>query len=152
MRRHEKEITSQGVLEQILWQGQICQLAIPDQPVPYLVPMNYGYGNGILYFHCADRGRKIDLLRQQPLVSFCIVVDPGVVAAEQACHWGARFRSVIGYGRVEFVENEADKITALRLLMAQYSDEEFTFPQEQVAATTIFRLVIEKMAGKQSRI
>lgn len=152
MRRREKLVTEKAALEQILWQGQICQLAIPDQPVPYLVPMNYGYRDGVLYFHCADHGRKMDLLRQQPQVSFCIIADPGVVAAEEACNWGARFRSVIGHGRVEFVENEADKVTALWLLMAQYSDEEFTFPSERVTATTVFRLIIDKMVGKQSRI
>ncbi len=152
MRRREKQVTERAALEQILWQGQFCQLAIPDQPLPYLVPMNYGYRDGVLYFHCANHGRKIDLLRHNPQVSFCVVADPGVVAGEQACNWGARFRSVSGHGRVEFVEQESDKIIALRTLMAQYSDEEFTFPSEQIAATMVFRLVIDEMTGKQSRI
>lgn len=152
MRRREKQITDQGALEQILWQGRICQLAIPDEPYPYLVPINYGYAKGILYFHSAGQGRKVELLRRQQRAAFSIIVDHGVVKAEEACHWGSRFRSVAGHGRIEFVEEPSAKVSALKLLMAQYADGEFTFPADAVAATTIFRLIIDEMTGKQSRI
>ncbi len=151
MRRSEKAVSSPAELEQILWQGKICQLAIPDEPVPYLVPLNYGYRDEVLYFHSAAEGRKIDLLQKNPQVSFSVVIDLGVIEAEQACNWGARFRSVLGRGRVEFVEDLAEKQTALQLLMAQYSDREFELPEAAVKGTTVFKLKIEQMAGKQSR-
>lgn len=151
MRRHEKEISSQGELEQVLWQGRICHLAIPDEPLPYLVPMNYGYRDGALYFHSALQGYKIDLLRQQPRARFSIVNDQGIIEAERACNWGARFSSVMGTGRIEFIEDRQEKLVALRILMAQYSDGNFTFDESQIAATKVFKLVIEAMSGKQSR-
>ena len=152
MRRSEKAVTSIGELEQILWQGKVCQLAIPDQPVPYLVPLNYGYHNQALYFHSAAEGHKIELLKNNPLVSFSVVIDLGVIEAEQACHWGARFRSVIGTGRVGLCEAVVVKHEALQLLMEQYSDKEFTLPEEAIKATTVFKLTIEQMVGKQSRV
>lgn len=152
MRRHEKEITSQGELEQILWQGQVCHLAIPDDPLPYLIPLNYGYHDGALYFHSAPHGHKMTLFQRHPLVSFSVVIDLGIIEAELACNWGARFRSVAGSGRIEFIEDSKEKLTALRLLMAQYSDKSFTFDADRVAATAIYKLVIASMTGKQSRI
>jgi nitroimidazol reductase NimA-like FMN-containing flavoprotein (pyridoxamine 5'-phosphate oxidase superfamily) len=151
MRRIEKAVTSLAELEQILWQGKVCQLAIPDQPVPYLVPLNYGYRDEVFYFHSAAEGRKIELLKSNPLVSFSVVIDLGVIEAEQACNWGARFRSVVGQGRVEFIEEMEQKRSALQLLMAQYSDGEFDLPDAAVAGTTVFKLTIEQMVGKQSR-
>ena len=150
MRWSEKALTDRAGLEQILWQGRVCQLAIPDLPTPYLVPLNYGYRDGVLYFHSAAAGYKIELLRKNPVVSFSVVIDLGIVEAERACNWGARFRSVLGRGRIEFVSDPEQKQTALKLLMTQYSDAEFDFPAAAVTGTTIFKLTIEQMTGKQS--
>lgn len=152
MRRREKAVTDIAGLEQILWQGKVCQLAIPDVPAPYIVPLNYGYCGGVLYFHSAAEGHKLELLHHNPQVGFSVVIDLGIAEAEVACNWGARFRSVLGRGRVEFVETLEEKRTALKLLMAQYSDDQFEFSDEALAETTVFRLVIEEMTGKQSRV
>jgi nitroimidazol reductase NimA-like FMN-containing flavoprotein (pyridoxamine 5'-phosphate oxidase superfamily) len=151
MRRSEKQVSSTVELEQILWQGKVCHLAIPDLPAPYLVPLNYGYRNRTFYFHSAAEGHKIELLKTNPMVSFSVVIDQGVIESEQACNWGARFRSVVGSGRVEFIEDEAEKEDALLVLMEQYSDREFELPAEAVKATTVFKLIVEQMVGKQSR-
>ena len=152
MRRREKAVTDPAALEQILWQGKVCQLALVDLPVPYIVPLNYGYREGVLYFHSAPEGHKLELLRRQPLASFSVVVDLGIVEAEEACNWGARFRSVLGYGRIEFIEGRSAKQEALQLLMAQYAEGTFTFAPAAVDGTTLFKLIIEEMSGKQSRI
>jgi len=152
MRRREKAVTDIAGIEQILWQGKVCQLAIIDLPAPYIVSLSYGYRGGVLYFHSAAEGHKIDLLRCNPLVGFSVVIDLGIVEGEEACNWGARFRSVVGHGRVEFVQDVESKRIALKLLMAQYGDGDFDFPQQALEGTTVFRLVIEEMAGKQSRV
>ena len=152
MRRREKAVTAMAGLEQILWQGKVCQLAIPDVPAPYIVSLNYGYRGGVLYFHSAAAGHKLELLHCNPLVGFSVVIDLGIVEGEQACNWGARFRSVVGHGRVEFIEDLESKRTALKLLMAQYGEGEFDFPQQALEETTVFRLVIIEMTGKQSRV
>ncbi len=152
MRRREKAVTEQAALEQILWQGKVCQLAIADLPTPYMVPLNYGYRDGVLYFHSGPEGHKIELLRRNPQASFSVVIDLGIVEAEAACNWGVRFRSVLGYGQVEFIEDPVAKRAALQLLMAQYADGKFEFPPAAVDGTTLFKLVIEEMSGKQSRV
>lgn len=152
MRRREKAVTESGGLEQILWQGKVCQLAITDLPAPYIVSLNYGYRGGVLYFHSAAAGHKIELLRQNPLVGFSVVIDLGIIEGEEACNWGARFRSVVGHGRIEFIEDIASKRSALTLLMSQYADREFDFPVKALEATTVYRLVIIEMTGKQSRV
>ena len=152
MRRREKAVTELAGLENILWEGRVCQLAIADVPAPYIVTLNYGYRDGILYFHSAPEGHKIALLQQAGPVAFTVAIDMGIVEAEAACNWGTRFRSVVGYGRVEFIEALEEKHKALKILMAQYSEDSFHFPDKAVAETTVFRLVIEEMTGKQSRV
>jgi hypothetical protein len=151
MRRREKAVTDIAGLEQILWQGKVCQLAIQDVLAPYIVSLNYGYKGGVLYFHSAAEGHKVELLKCNPLVGFTVVIDLGIVESEEPCNWGARFRSVVGHGKVEFIEDLESKRSALKLLMAQYGEGDFDFPEQAIEGTTVFRLVIEAMTGKQSR-
>lgn len=152
MRRNEKAVTDPAGLEEILRAGKVCRLAIRDEPVPYLVPLNYGYQDGVLYFHSSSEGRKIELLRQSPLVGFEISLDLGVVAGERACHWSTRFRSVIGHGRIEFIGSPEGKRRALDAIMAQYAAGEFSYPDAALNATCTYRLLIAGMSGKQSGV
>jgi len=59
---------------------------------------------------------------------------------------------VVGQGQVEFIEALEEKRRALGVIMAQYAPGEFTFPEVSVQRTLIYRLVIEQMTGKQSRV
>jgi len=152
MRRREKEITEMVGLEQILWQGRVCQLAITDLPAPYVVSLSYGYRDGVLYFHSAPEGHKLNLLHHNPVVGFSVVIDLGIAQAQTACNWGARYRSVVGYGPIEFIDDLESKRSALKLLMAQYSDAEHTFPDMKILKTCVFRLVISQMTGKMSSV
>jgi nitroimidazol reductase NimA-like FMN-containing flavoprotein (pyridoxamine 5'-phosphate oxidase superfamily) len=150
MRRSEKAITDPNELEKIIRAGRVCRLALAAAPAPYIVPLNFGYQAGALYFHSAPEGRKIDLLRQQPQAGFEISLDLGLVEGNQACNWSARYRSVLGHGRVEFIAGEEEKRRALDLIMAQYAPGEFNYPAAAIRKTTIFRLVIDHLSGKQS--
>ena len=150
MRRSEKAVTAEADLEAILQAGKICQLAIPAEPAPYLVSLNFGYRDKALYFHSAPVGRKIELLRANPLVAFTVAIDLGLVRGERACNWSNRFRSVVGRGRIVFLEEADRKREGLDRIMAQYSDEGFSYPDEILTKTLVYKLVIEEMTGKQS--
>ncbi len=151
MRRSEKAVTEATELDDIIRSGQICHLAMAAEPAPYIVPLNYGYQTGTLYFHSAGEGRKIDLLRQNQRVGFEISLDLGIVEGKHACSWGAKYRSVIGHGRIEFIDELEQKQQALDLIMAQYSDGNFTYTEKSLQGTTIFKLIIDELSGKQSR-
>ncbi len=152
MRRNEKAVTDRGELEAIIRAGKICRLALTDEPIPYLVPLNYGFRDGALYFHSAREGRKIELMKAHPPVAFEISLDLGIVAGEQACNWGATYRCVMGQGRIEFIEAPEEKRQALDAIMAQYATGEFSYPDAAIDKTCVYRLVIEQMTGKQSGV
>ena len=61
-----------------------------------------------------------------------------------------KYQSVIGFGKAIFVEELDDKRNALNLIMAQYSDHQFEFPENKVKATAVIKVEIESMTGKQS--
>lgn len=152
MRRSEKAVTELSDIETILKQGRVCQLALTDDPVPYIVSMNYGYHDNSLYFHSAGEGRKIDLLRKKRQAAFSVVLDHGLVEGRLACQWSTRYQSVVGHGQIIFLETEDEKRQGLDRIMAQYSEQPFSLLPDILLKTTVFRLDIEEMTAKQSRI
>ena len=150
MRRSEKKIQDMAQVEEIIDQARVCRLGLVDNGVPYVVPLNFGYRDGALYFHSAREGRKIDILRTSPDVCFEMDVDLGIKEGETACKWGARYRSVIGYGTVTFLEDVDEKVQALDIIMEHYSDAKHVYLESTVSHTLVFKVSIDAVEGKQS--
>ncbi len=152
MRRSNKAVMEMSEIEGILRTGKVCQLALAADPVPYLVTLNYGYHEGALYFHSAREGRKIDMMKINPSVGFSIALDLGLIEGEQACDWSNRFRSVVGHGRIFFLESPEEKRHGLDVIMSQYAEGVFAYPDKMLQATAVYKLVIAEMSAKQSRV
>jgi uncharacterized protein len=150
MRRKDKEIADPSELEAIIRSAQVCRVGFSDHGQPYIVPMTFGYQDNILYFHCATEGRKLECIKNNLNVCFEFDEDVAPISHEKACRWSMRYKSIIGYGQVEFVNGTEDKRRALEIIMRQYSQEQFEFPTPEIEKITIFKIVIEQMSGKQS--
>ena len=59
-----------------------------------------------------------------------------------------KYKSVIGRGRLEIVPEE-ERYSALCILMKQYHKEDFAFDRAVVSRTTVMKLVVEKITGKE---
>ncbi|XOB66085.1 pyridoxamine 5'-phosphate oxidase family protein [Deferribacteres bacterium DY0037] len=150
MRRSEKLISDQTEINALLAKGEIIRVAMVDEGKPYLVPMSYGFKDGAIYLHCAKEGRKVDILRRNPNVCFEVSAGTSLVAKEQACGWTYHFKSVIGSGKVVFLEETADKVSGLSAIMEQYGSADHSFPDKAVGNTLVLRIDIDEMTGKQS--
>jgi nitroimidazol reductase NimA-like FMN-containing flavoprotein (pyridoxamine 5'-phosphate oxidase superfamily) len=53
---------------ELLKSGRICRMAFNDSPWPYIIPLDYVYVNGKMYFHFADYGKKVELFKKDPHV------------------------------------------------------------------------------------
>ena len=150
MRRNDKKIESAAELDELLGSGDICHLSMVDGGKPYVIPLNYGYVDGALYFHSAPEGRKIQVLRENPQVCFSIVADHQLIEGVKACSWSASYRSVIGTGNAVIITDPAGKSEGLKILMAQYSDRDYEFSDSDLERVVVIRVEIESMTGKGS--
>lgn len=152
MRRHEKEVKDKEYIEKLLTSSEICRLGLSHDNKPYVVPMNYGYSNHKLYFHCAKEGKKIDYILGNPNVCFEIEGEHQLVdGGDVACKWSMHFSSIIGFGKASIIEEYDAKIEALNILMAQYSkDKNFQLTPKQVEAVAIIVVNIEEITCKRS--
>jgi nitroimidazol reductase NimA-like FMN-containing flavoprotein (pyridoxamine 5'-phosphate oxidase superfamily) len=151
MRKHRQEISDPAELETILKGAVICRLAMMDGSRPYLLPFNYGYRDGAIYIHAASEGKKIDVLRKHPEVCFEVEDEVGIIKADRACKWSTRYRSVLGYGRVEIIEDKAGKQEGLEVIMAQHGGGHLVeFEPGNMKQMLILKVDIQSMSGKKS--
>ena len=150
MRKKEKEITDPAEIEQIIKQARVCRLGLVDGSEPYVVPVCFGYENNAFYFHCAPEGRKLELIKNNNRVCLEIDTDVEITGAEKPCGWSARYRSVIGVGRAHILEDEADKIRGLTVLMRQFEGKGTAVEFEKADRTAVVRIDIENITGKKS--
>ncbi len=127
----------------------VCHLALSRDDQPYVLPVSFGYDGDFVYFHTGFVGQKIDYIGANPRVCFqfedSVAVAPDPV---DPCKTGLTYRSVIGYGHVEEVEDLKAKERGLNCLMAQYGQQDHAYPLEALEGVCIWRIVIESMTGK----
>ena len=151
MRKASQEIKDVKALEEILRGATICRMAMMDGDLPYIIPFNYGYRDGCLFIHSAPAGKKIDLLGKNSQVCFEVEDTIEITKGDQACSWTTRYRSVVGYGDVEILSDEASKQQGLQVIMAQHGAPELIeFNQKNLDRMVILKLIISSMTGKKS--
>jgi nitroimidazol reductase NimA-like FMN-containing flavoprotein (pyridoxamine 5'-phosphate oxidase superfamily) len=150
MRREDKEITEQNVLDEIMMKAQVCRLAVSYEAMAYIIPMSFGYANRTLYFHSAQEGLKLLVLRENPKACFEVDIDTQVISSEKACNWTMRYQSVIGFGEVEFIEDMDGKREGMKIIMQHYTDEMKQIEDAWLSGVTLFKLKISTMTGKKS--
>jgi nitroimidazol reductase NimA-like FMN-containing flavoprotein (pyridoxamine 5'-phosphate oxidase superfamily) len=151
MRRKDLEVLDKERLVKVLDGCKVCRLGISDE-VPYIVPMNFGYSwddRLTLYFHSAPRGRKLDLMRQNPRVSFEMDCDHQLVAGSTACRYSYRYSSLMGAGKVRFLEDAGEKLEALRCIMRQVTGtDDYEYDEPAVRSVAVFAVDATEVIGK----
>ena len=151
MRRKEKEITDKSEIESIIRKSMVCRLGLADDSTPYVVPLCFGYDNGALFFHSAKEGRKIEILKKNNQVCFEFDIAPEVQpGGREACAWGMKYRSVIGFGKASFIEDPEKRRKALDIIMRQYADGDFEYSEKSFEKALVIKVEIESMTGKKS--
>lgn len=151
MRKQNQEIKDKKTIDEILRSAHICRLAMSDGDIPYLLPFNYGYKDNHIFIHSAPEGKKIDLLKQNNKVCFEIEQAAELVKGDKACKWTTRYRSVIGYGEVDIITDEAQKKQGLDIIMTQHGGSAQTdYEKRLFDRMVILKMEIISMTGKQS--
>ena len=149
MRRFNQQLTADECVE-ILEKCTSGVLAVlGDDGYPYAVPLSYAYKDGVLWFHGALTGHKIDAIESCPKVSFC-VIDKDDVVPEQLT---TVYRSVIAFGKARVLDDERKIAQGARILGEKYLPGMSDRIQSEIAQSmprlNVIRMDIEHMTGKE---
>ena len=150
MRRKEKAITDKSEIEAVIHNSIVCRVGLSDDNIPYIVPLCFGYQNNTIYVHGSLEGKKINILRKNNNVCFEFDTDVEIVKGDNACDWGMKYQSVIGFGKAFFIDAPEQKRKALIIIMSQYSENIFQFQDSTIDKTSVIRIEITSMTGKRS--
>jgi hypothetical protein len=146
-----KVIDKQEEITSIINKCQVCHVAMVDQQgKPYLVPMNFGFEEGVIYLHSSRSGKKIEILKNNPEV--CIEFSTDYFLRYQnedvACSWSMKYRSVLAYGRVTLIEDETEKVNHLNKIMRNYTPKDFKYNPPSIREVCCWKIVVEKFEGR----
>lgn len=155
MFKKEKEITDVEVLFDVLKKGKYASIALSEKNKPYIVTMNYGYDaeKQALYFHCALKGLKLEILSQNPRVCATVMEDHGY-KMDECSH---AYRSIVFWGTLKVVQELEEKKYGMEVMFRHLETNpdpirERNFKTERdYSKVNILRLNIEEITGKQGR-
>ena len=151
MRRKRQELAQEESIT-ILQKATSGTLALlGDNGYPYAVPISYVYHEGKLYFHSAVEGHKVDAIRQCDKASFCVIEQDEVHPEKYTTF----FRSVIAFGKIHIIEDEAEKLQMARMLGNRYNRNQDEALQKELenglARMLMIRFDIEHLTGKEAK-
>ena len=157
MRRKDKAVTELAAIEAIIRNSAYMTLGMRDEEEAYMVPLDFGYASdgrslGAVFFHCARSGRKLDLIKRDPRVSLLFVATDHAFIDEGdgslACTLNTDYRSVMALGEARIVEDEAEKLDAIRVVLKQHGCEHLPVAPENLAKTHLVRVALKSAIGK----
>jgi uncharacterized protein len=96
MRRSDRELSLSEARE-ILKNGEYGILSTTSTDgQPYGVPLNYCYLRDSIYFHCALEGHKLENIRENNRVSFCVVGNTELLPET----FSSKYESAIVFGNI----------------------------------------------------
>lgn len=154
MRRKDREITDRTKINEIIVSCHCCRLGFFDDGKVYIVPLSFGYedtnGKRIFYFHGAAQGRKIELIGKAHTAGFELDTNYKLNEADTPCGYSARFQSVIGSGKVDFIEALDKKREALQRIMLHNTGKgDWDFPDSMLRKAAVFKLEVEEISCKE---
>lgn len=120
MRQITLECTDQGRIDEFLNVSKTGYLGLADDSYPYVVPLNYVWMDGTIYFHGASEGRKVDILEKNPQACFTVSADFGTMTHPVPAKTDTAFMSVMIFGQAEKVENLDESVQAMQKMLDKY--------------------------------
>jgi len=147
MRRKDRQVFDDLVTE-ILNIGEYGVLSlIGENGYPYGVPVSFAYKNNCIYFHCAKTGHKLDAIKKDNRVSFCVVTDTEIIPKD----FTTNYKSAIVFGVASEADGEEKKMALMKLVekySPNYIDKGRDYIKDESAGTVIIKIDIEHITGK----
>ena len=160
MRRKDREVTKKDEIMRIINDCRVMVLGLNDSDQPYLVPLNFTWQQNKdelnLYFHCAKKGYKLDLIKINNNCSFVLFNDLGIKTINNARAATNYYESIFGTGKAEVITNFDRKKEVAALLLKKYNLEEVLINNKEdndaaIDNTAFVKITVKSVSAKANR-
>ena len=136
----------------ILDEALLAHVGFVNNEQPFVIPMAYGREGDRLYLHGANLSRLLKTLEQGVDVCITVTILDGLVVARSLFHHSMNYRSVVLFGKAKLVENENEKMAALKaltdqMILGRWQQARIPNTQE-LKATKVLSVPIEEGSAK----
>lgn len=161
VRYKQRECTDTDKINQFLLETRIGVIGLVGGEYPYIVPVNYVWYHGSIYFHGMGSGKKVELLALDPLVSFTVFEEYGTVTDPVPCHADTSYMSVMIFGKSEKVSKSEEMAAALQMMLNKYMPQYYNSPLKDTFiekyrssidgnAVAVYRITPHEMTAKEN--
>jgi nitroimidazol reductase NimA-like FMN-containing flavoprotein (pyridoxamine 5'-phosphate oxidase superfamily) len=152
-RRTDRAMKTLREMECLLERMPVGRLAVITEDGPYVIAVNYLFFEGSIYFHSGLSGRKMEALQADSRACFLVDEVGPQVLWEQGCGISQVYKSVVCFGKAEFVDGPVEKRRMLERMVQKYVPSSYPLSpmtEEKIKRTAVVRIVIESMTGKEN--
>lgn len=155
MRRADREMDATFALDVLSHAPYVTVSMTRQDGTPYAVPLSLAQtSENVFYFHGASAGEKLECIVANPMVCLSAVTKCKPVVGPKDGSFTLEFKSAVAMGRAEMVEDDAEKIEALRAIckrfLPNHMDAFDASVERSLNHTTVVRITLtEPPVGKR---
>lgn len=173
MRRKDREMSIEFGIEVIDKSRYGVISMIDEDNEPYGIPLSIARDENTLYFHSAMDGRKVKIFEKNPNVNVAfvgevkvpenytkdeldeIVKDESKAVLLISSVFTTEYESAVVKGKVKLVEDEEEKIKAMKLICEKYTPIKMDYFNMAIKAglkrTNVYMIEIEEIKAKRKK-
>jgi hypothetical protein len=148
----DRQIDERGI-DSILSRAPVGRIGMSLHDRPYVVPVNFLYSEGKIYFHSANEGHMYTYVKANSQVCFEVDEVGETVPNADPCKFSFKYKSVIAFGKVRFLESPEEKKNILTRFVEKYDTKKMvtkSVTTEDVGDVEVGEITIERMTGKSN--
>ncbi|WP_312117501.1 pyridoxamine 5'-phosphate oxidase family protein [Brevibacillus reuszeri] len=126
-----REVLDKRKIEAFLQQARVGHLGMVDGQLPYVVPLNFVWTNGKLYFHGATGGRRNQVMSANSEVCFTVCEEYGTITDPVPAKTDTAYMSVMVFGKAEPVSDLDEATHMLQEMIHKYVPGYYNRPLPQ---------------------
>lgn len=150
MRKKDRKLENTEALEILKKCNYGVLSTVGENGYAYGVPISYVYVNDGIYFHSALEGSKLENIRLNHSVSFCVVGDTLLLPDK----FSTNYESVIAFGKaleVSGIEKKEALFAFVDKYSGQYREKGQEYIEKAIERTRVIKINIEHLSGKARR-
>jgi len=159
VRRSDRAVDDDAWIAAFLRAAPMGQLATVDGGQPFINSNLFVFDEAqrVIYMHTAGAGRTRANVEGDERVCFSASEMGRLLPAPRMFNLSVEYAGVVVFGRARTVQGDAEKLSALRMLVDKYfphlrAGDDYQLPsQAELNATSVYRVEIEAWSGKRKR-
>lgn len=162
IRQKALECKDQEKINLFLHEEKTGFLGLADGKMPYVIPLNFVWLGGAIYFHGATEGRKVTIIRENPNGCFTVSANRGTLTSPIPAKTDTAYMSVMIFVEVKLVTNLEEAVSAMQRMLDKYVPGYYDQPLSSThlekyrsslgSHTAVYKITAQEISAKENPI